>query len=117
MDAAEKIIMLMRAQGMKNNPRTLRLGEMVSSTECRIGENIYTADDLYVAEHLTSTYNARITATLDAIIDDKAKKVLIDEQKIMLSRGLQTGDQVLVYQLSDESAVIIDKVVTADVSA
>ena len=80
------------------------LGIMRSQTECEVAKNILNQEDFYVAEHLS------VKRKVTVIENDKEKQV----EKIQSL--LKTGDIVAVYRLSDEKYLILDKVVSIDVS-
>lgn len=100
MNGYEKLLKIMQEEGMKNNPAKIVIGIMKSPTECEVAKNILDQDDFYVAEHLSMKKN----------VNDKEKQV----EKIQSL--LKAGDMVAVYRLSDEKYLILDKVVSVDVS-
>nr|DAU15111.1 MAG TPA: Protein of unknown function (DUF2577) [Caudoviricetes sp.] len=102
MNGYERIIKMMREQGAVNNPASLQLGEMTSAKTCKIGDLKLDADDLLIAEHLTE-YEKKI--------DIEDKSVTSTNTKIKIHGKLKKGDLVLVYRLSDEQYVIIEKLV------
>lgn len=101
MNGYERIINIMREQGAVKNPASLQLGEMTSAKTCKIGDLKLDADDLLIAEHLTE-YEKKID------IEDKGT---LTNTKIKIHGKLKKGDLVLVYRLSDEQYVIIEKLV------
>lgn len=104
MNGYEKLLLIMQKEGMKNNPAKIVLGVMRSQTECEVAKNILDQEDFYVAEHLS------VKRKVTVIENDKEKQV----EKIQSL--LKTGDIVAVYRLSDEKYLILDKVVSIDVS-
>lgn len=115
MTPEEKLINIIRMEGSKKNTPALTLGEMISKNQCRVGENILEADDLYIAEHLVNAYDVAIT--LDAVpayISTQASStpVWIKNQKATVQNSLKKGDVVLLYPISTEKYVIIEKVVS-----
>ncbi len=115
MTTEEKLINIIRMEGAKKNTPALTLGEMISKNQCQVGENILEADDLYIAEHLVNAYEVAIT--LDAVpayISTQASStpVWIKNQKATVQNSLKKGDVVLLYPISTEKYVIIEKVVS-----
>lgn len=104
MNGYEKLLRIMQKEGMKNNSAKIVLGVMKSQTECEVAKNILDQEDFYVAEHLS------VKKKVTVIENDKEKQV----EKIQSL--LKTGDIVAVYRLSDEKYLILDKVVSIDVS-
>lgn len=104
MNGYEKLLRIMQKEGMKNNPAKIVLGTMRSQTECEVAKNILNQEDFYIAEHLS------VKRKVTVIENDKEKQV----EKIQSL--LKTGDIVAVYRLSDEKYLILDKVVSIDVS-
>lgn len=103
MNGYERIINIMREQGAVKNPASLQLGEMTSAKTCKIGDLKLDADDLLIAEHLTE-YEKKID------IEDKGT-LTAPTTTIKIHGKLKKGDLVLVYRLSDEQYVIIEKLV------
>ena len=89
MNAYERIIKLMREQ----------VAEMTSATSCKVGDLKLDADDLLIAEHITD-YEIKISPQSGG-----------DTRVIKVHSVLKKGDVVLVYRLSDEQYVIIEKLV------
>mgnify|MGYP002765189543 CR=1 FL=1 len=115
MTPEEKLINIIRMEGSRKNTPALTLGEMISKNQCQVGENILEADDLYIAEHLVNAYEVAIT--LDAVpayISTQASStpVWIKNQKATVQNSLKKGDVVLLYPISTEKYVIIEKVVS-----
>lgn len=115
MTPEEKLINIMRMEGSRKNTPALTLGEMISKNQCQVGKNILEADDLYIAEHLVNAYDVAIT--LDAVpayISTQASStpVWIKNQKATVQNSLKKGDVVLLYPISTEKYVIIEKVVS-----
>ena len=54
MNAYEEILALMRNEGKKDTPASIRIGEMTGPTSCRIGKLPLAGGDLLIAEHLTT---------------------------------------------------------------
>lgn len=98
MNPYEQIIHLMREQGAVKNTAPLQLAEMTSATSCKIGDLKLDADDLLIPEHLTEH---------EIKIDTETTK----NMKIKAHGALKQGDIVLIYRLSDEQYVIIEKLV------
>ncbi len=120
MNGYERIIKMMREQGAVNNPASLQLGEMTSAKTCKIGDLKLDADDLLIAEHLTE-YEKKVDiedkgtltapTTTNAQHNHEVKSVTSTNTKIKIHGKLKKGDLVLVYRLSDEQYVIIEKLV------
>lgn len=115
MTPEEKFINIIRMEGSRKNTPSLTLGEMISKNQCQVGENILETDDLYIAEHLVNAYEVAIT--LDAVpayISTQASStpVWIKNQKATVQNSLKKGDVVLLYPISTEKYVIIEKVVS-----
>lgn len=115
----EKIIKIIREQGAKKNTPALNLGEMISQNQCQVGGNVLEAEDLYISEHLTNGY--KVDITLDAVTSymnnkETTTKVWMEKQRATVHNPLKAGDIVLLYPVSEEKYVIIEKVVSLDVS-
>lgn len=95
----EKIIIMMRKQGMDQNPSGLLLGEMTSKNTCKIGDQEYQGDDLLVAQHLIKPI---CTSVLVTDTHNDASTYL---------QPLKSGDLVILYPISSTQYVIIEKVV------
>lgn len=101
MNPYERLINVMREQGSVKNPPQLRLGTMISDSQCDIGTMVLESDDLYIAEHLVDGYEIKI------MVEPSEKK-----QTAKVYHALQKGDVVLLYQIKEEKFVIIEKVVS-----
>ena len=78
-----EMLEMMRDQGRKDNPTTIQLGVMQSSTSVKIDDLVLTREDLYVADHLVEG-----------------------------SKGLQRGDLVAVQSLPNSMYLILERVVS-----
>lgn len=90
MNAYEEILNIMRKEGSKGNPAPIQIGIMDSPTECHIGELRLYEGDLLIAEHLKTGY-----------LKDAATFI----------GGLQKGDKVATYRVSDEIYIILERLV------
>ena len=79
MNAYEKMLMIIREQGKKGNPDTLKMAEMASDSTVKTGTLILDEEDLLV----------------DSNLKDKLEK----------------GDTVLIQKVSEDTYVILAKVV------
>lgn len=112
MNGAEKLLRIMRQQGAAENPPKLQLGEMLSDTMCRVAGNALGKEDLMVAEHLTLEYELTTSAVISAMINSNEASVNITDQKVRVRNKLKEGDTVLLYRISEDKYVIIEKVVS-----
>jgi hypothetical protein len=79
-----EMLEMMRSQGSKDNPTTIQLGVMQSSTSIKIDDLVLTREDLYVSDHLVGEG----------------------------SKGLQRGDLVAVQVLTNNKYLILGRVVS-----
>ncbi len=112
MNGAEKLLKIMRQQGAVENPPVLQLGEMLSDTTCRVAGNELDKDDLMIAEHLNMEYELTASADMSATINSNEASVNITDQKVRVQNKLKEGDTVLLYRISEDRYVIIEKVVS-----
>lgn len=108
MNGYEKLIMTIRKEGARNNPPSIFIGEMTSKNECAIGSLSLDKEDLLFAEHLTK----KIVSEIDIKADDKkvSKTGINDKSKYI--EPLKKGDKVLLYKVSEEKYVVIERVVS-----
>ena len=85
---------------------SLKVAVMTGPKSCKIGNLELQAEDLKIAEHLLNTVCVKVkeTAPADGGICTDSSTYL---------PALKAGDQVLVFQLSDDRFVILEKVVDA----
>jgi hypothetical protein len=118
MNSYEKLIKVMRDEGARNNPAGLLLGEMLTDTVCLAGGLEIEADDYYIAEHLLE-HGLKVSMDGEGIsisAHTETQSVHMERQEVMVHSSLKAGDQVIVYRLNDEKYVILEKVVSLDVS-
>ena len=108
MDAYEKMIRIMRSEGSRKNIPKLILGEMKSNKKCMADGMELDEDDLYISEHLTERQVVEINIKVDS---DGYVKSDGKNDKSEYIEPLEEGDIVLLYKISNEKYVIIDKVV------
>lgn len=111
MNSTERLINIMRQQGAVQNPPRLALGEMLSEDTCRVGGCTLDKDDLLIAEHLLQR-DLTISATMTATIGTEQKDVALTKQTVSTKDKLKAGDEVLLYRISEDKYVIIEKVVS-----
>lgn len=99
MTGYEKLLMLLRDEGSRYNPPSLMLGEMISNTEVSLGRMTLDPDDYYISEHLTKPILTELKLT--STLADKSEYI----------KPLKKGDIVLLYQISEDKFVIIERVV------
>lgn len=104
MTGYEKLLMLLRNEGSRYNPPSLLLGEMISTTEISLGRITLDADDYYIAEHLTKPLLTKLN--LSSNLADNSTYI----------NPLKEGDIVLLYPLTEEKYVVIERVVEPNVS-
>lgn len=112
MNGAERILQIMRQQGSVENLPMLELGEMLTDSTCRAGGNELQKDDLMIAAHLIEEYDLMISADISATIDSKASNIKVSGEKVRVKHTLKKGDTVLLYRISEDKYVIIEKVVS-----
>lgn len=74
------------------------IGEMTSKTTCKIGDDEYLQDDFYVSEHLKYPLCIRTRWSSEG-----------DQSKYL--QPLAENDLVLVYQISEDKFVILERLV------
>lgn len=111
MNSTERLINIMRQQGAVQNPPRLLLGEMLSEDTCRASGCALDKDDLLIAEHLLPR-DLTVSATMAATIGAESKDVTLTDQSISTKDKLKAGDEVLLYRISEDKYVIIEKVVS-----
>ena len=127
MDAFEKMVIAMRQEGANKNPPRITLAEMTSATTCDTGKEVLNADDLYVAEHLvkhemvadiaeSKTLKAEMDSAGEPAHTHNVTKLTTKDTKLKVHSTLKKGDVVALYRLNDEKYLILDKVVSMDVS-
>lgn len=90
MNGYEEILNLMRREGNKGSTAPIQIGIMESPTECHIGELRLYEGDLLIAEHLKTGYLKDTTTFIG---------------------GLQKGDKVAIYRVSDEIYIVLERLV------
>lgn len=100
MNAYEEMLSIMRNEGKKDNTAPIQIGIMDSPTSCSIGKLQLSGGDLLMAEHLKTGYYY-------AVDDAKPSK----KDKTTFIGGLQKGDKVAVYRISDELYIILERLV------
>lgn len=86
--------------------RGLKIAVMTGPKTCRIGKLDLQAEDLKIAAHLLAPVCTKVKETAPS------DGGLCTDQSTYIP-ALAAGDQVLVYQMSDDSFVILEKVVNA----
>lgn len=100
MNAYEEILGIMRVEGKKDNTMPIQIGIMQSPTNCRIGNLELSGDDLLIAEHLKTGYHYAVDQDMPS---KKSPETFIC--------GLQKGDKVAAYRVSDELYIILERLV------
>lgn len=100
MNPYSEILSVMRNEGKKDNPASLRLGIMQDAASCIAGDLLLSGDDLLVAEHLKTGYHYAVDNTVPSLKNDST-----------FIEPLKEGDTVIIYRLSDEKYVILERVV------
>lgn len=123
-----EMLELMRSQGAKDNPVTLQLGVMQSSTSVKIDDLVLNAEDLYIADYLVAGYTRQIKVpyvsgvSVDTTQSNPfASKDNPDpdtrtwkESQITYTDGLKKGDLVAIQKLDGNNMyVILARVVSA----
>lgn len=122
MNGIDKLVMVMRKEGERNNPDPLVLGEMTASDKCNIKGMDFEGDDLYFADHLLDheidvtiegwKTEARSGGSGYAEFASHDHDIKINKKKMKVHTTLKEGDTVLCYRISDDKYVIIEKVVS-----
>lgn len=100
MNAYEQIIMIMRQQGAVKNLPGMKIAEMKDAKTLKIDTLELDAEDLLVAEHLTTGYHKAVDGLRPPLKNDDT-----------YVWPLKKGDLVLVQRISDEKYVIIERLV------
>lgn len=100
MNPYEQMLKVMRTEGGKDNTAPIQIGIMDSETSCSIGSLKLSDTDLLIAEHLKTGYHCAVDN------DNPSKK-----DKNTFIGALQKGDKVAVYRISDESYIILERLV------
>lgn len=85
--------------------RGLQVGIMTGPNSCRIGKLDLKKEDLLFSEHLTKTVCTKVSETAPA------GGGTCSDQSTYLP-ALKSGDNVLLYQMSDSQFVIIERLVS-----
>lgn len=102
MNQYEKLLSIIQEQSVAFNSESLEIGEMTSKTTCKKGDLILDSEDLYIADHLTKRICTEVNISLvDGEIVDKSKYI----------EPLNAGDLVVLYRISDEKYLLIERVV------
>lgn len=100
MNAYEDILGMMRNEGKKDNPASIQIGIMDSPESCSIGKLKLSGSDLLIAEHLKTGYHFAVNHDVPSQKDETT-----------FAPGLQKGDKVAVYRVSDELYIILERLV------
>lgn len=102
MNQYEKLISIIQDQSVKFNSESLKIGEMTSGDTCKCGGLTLDRDDLYISDHLLN----RVCVEVDVSIIDGQ---ILDKSKY--TEPLKAGDLVVLYRLSDEKYLLLERVV------
>lgn len=70
MNAYEKMLKIMREQGKKGNPNTLKMAEMASESTVKTGTLLLDEDDLLMASHLKGKLEKGDTVLIQKVSED-----------------------------------------------
>lgn len=101
----ENLVSVMRQQGLHDAPAGIQLAVMVSANSCKIGNLTLLPADLYIPDRLMAASCTKAAGTCHdgANFTDKST----------YSPALKAGDTVVVYPLSDQKYIILERVVPA----
>lgn len=100
MNPYEEILKIMRKEGKKDNTASIQIGIMDSPMSCSIGDLKLSDTDLLIAEHLKTGYYYNID-------DNRPSK----KDKTTFIKGLEKGDKVAIYRISDELYIILERLI------
>lgn len=100
MNPYEEILRVMRTEGKKDNTEPIQIGVMESPTVCSIGKLKLSGSDLLMADYLKTGYHF-------AVDNNTPSK----KDKTTFKGGLEKGDKVAVYRISDELYIIMQRLV------
>lgn len=102
MNQYEKLLNIIQGESKKHNSESLKVGKMRSATTCEVGGLVLEKEDLYIADHLINPPCIEVNISIDnGIITDKSKYM----------KPLKAGDLVVLYRLSDEKYLLLERVV------
>lgn len=111
MNGYEKLIKTMRQQAShQKKTYPLKLGTMLSENECQVGELKLDKDDLLVSEHLLHKLCEEVKGEIESSSGETHTHVFADKSKYL--EALKKDDVVIVMQVSGDTFIIIDKVVS-----
>lgn len=120
-----QMLQLMRSQGSKDNPETIKIGTMLSANSVKLDDLTLYPEDLYIADHLTGGYSRKLSipyvsdARLDVTMgqyDVKDVDIILTKQSSLVmegSDGLKAGDLVAIQKLDNNMYLIFARVVKA----
>lgn len=100
MNAYEELLKIMRKEGSKDNTPSIQIGIMDGPTSCSIGELKLSGNDLLIVEHLKTGYHF-------AVCEEEPSR----KDKSTFIGGLQKGDKVAIYRVSDSIYIILGRLV------
>lgn len=99
-DPFTEMINMMREQGTANNTAAIKLAVMNGPRTCNIDDMPLMAEDLYIPDRLLSPMCTKVAVESGSGRDASSYNL-----------PLQSGDIVVIYQLSETAYVILDRVV------
>ncbi len=84
----------------------LQVGQMTGPTSCKIGNLILAPEDLLFSDRLLHPTCTKVSEV------SRAEGSACTDKSTYLS-ALKSGDQVLVYQISDSKFIVIERLVSA----
>ena len=120
-----EMLQLMRSQGSKDNPETIKIGVMLSPNSVKLDDLTLLPEDLYIADHLMGGYSRELSIPYvsDAKLNVTMGRYDVQDVSITLTKqntlsmtgsdGLKAGDLVAMQRLDNNMYLIFARVVRA----
>ena len=120
-----QMLQLMREQGKKDNPETIKIGTMLSPNSVKLDDLILLPEDLYFADYLMGGYSRKLSVPYvsDAKLNVTMGEYDVKDVSITLTKqdslsldgsdGLKAGDLVAVQRLDSGMYLVFARVVRA----
>lgn len=109
-----EMLQLMRSQGSKDNPETMKIGVMLSSNSVKLDDLTLYPEDLYIADHLMAGYVYPLVTpyVTDSTFGEWRESTSRTSQAVR-AEGLKAGDLVALQKLDNNMYLIFARVVRA----
>lgn len=109
-----EMLQLMRSQGSKDNPETIKIGVMLSPNSVKLDDLTLLPEDLYIADYLMAGY---VYPLVTPYVTDSSfgewREATNRTSQAVRSEGLKAGDKVAIQKLDNNMYLIFARVVRA----